>query len=66
MEWIPITDKMPEENQWAFFYFGLQKPMVGIYKTNTFLCIEDGEFWSVKNDEITHWMPLPEPPKVAA
>lgn len=62
-EWISVKDRLPEEGQWVLVYYG-----------NFYGCImnvfeyTDG-IWrdAYRNSEepgfITHWMPLPEPPK---
>lgn len=69
MKWISVKDKLPEDGSHI---------LVIINKNNTFfipfVCqIENGLFHSPDDDEIlfkpnwnervSHWMPLPEPPK---
>lgn len=66
-EWIPVTERLPEKagkyivcGQWR------GKP------AETWVCelIAIGEFkgWAneARNPAVTHWMPLPEPPKGGA
>ena len=58
LKWIPVTERLPEVWKDALVYradgnFSIE-----------FRCLSDG--WSFDNDimeEVTHWMPLPEPPK---
>ena len=60
-KWIPVTERLPEKRT---FVLGV---------TAEFVCecimLEDKQFWLVNTDdgdgeiEVTHWMPLPEPPK---
>lgn len=54
--WIPVTERLPEHGQEVIVYSGnILKPTVFAY-----------QFWNPKYDSwkhITHWMPLPEPPK---
>ena len=55
-QWIPVTERLPEHGQEVIVYSGnVLKPTVFAY-----------QFWNPKYDSwkhITHWMPLPEPPK---
>jgi len=65
-QWTDVKDRLPELNQSVFFYYGY-RPLIGTYKNDgNFLCSEDNELWSVKEDQITYWMPLPEPPATNA
>lgn len=61
MEWINIKESLPEHGDYVLFHAEQEKDTVlygkakGTYITTTY----NGDFtW----DEITHWMPLPEPP----
>lgn len=55
--WIPVRERMPEKSGqylvYAHGYVGMVQFDVG---TDTEIC-----FWT---HEVTHWMPLPEPPKI--
>jgi hypothetical protein len=55
-EWISVKDRLPEQGQEVIVYSGgVLKPTVFAY-----------QFWNKHYDSwarITHWMPLPEPPK---
>jgi len=65
--WIPVTERLPEEHkdvlaiaQWkdnheVTICYGRK------YKTRWYLLSEPGEL--LKGFDVTHWMPLPEPPK---
>lgn len=61
--WVPVTEKLPDNGEWVLTYYG-----------NSYGCIMavmewTGEIWRDANRQaemdgfITHWMPLPEPPK---
>ncbi len=59
--WIPVTDRLPEEN--GEFYLVCDMKTAGYLPDRGMY--EDGE-WTVQNDPlfvVTHWMPLPEPPE---
>lgn len=55
-EWISVKDGLPEQRQEVIVYSGgVLKPTVFAY-----------QFWNKHYDSwarITHWMPLPKPPK---
>lgn len=62
MEWISAQDHLPDEGTYFLVY------------CNKFLCHEIAAYRTYKNksgfisgsyqyDDVTHWMPLPEPPK---
>lgn len=55
-QWIPVTERLPEEDVNVLVAFD-----DGFIATT---CILDGEWelWADAGD-VTHWMPLPEPPK---
>lgn len=60
MEWISINDKLPDENQRVIVY-RQNEPEQSVYRCTV--------MWGwglkvgLKHGGITHWMPLPEPPK---
>ena len=59
-EWIKTTDRLPEDDRHVLCLTrtkkGLWNVVIGYYM--------DG-FWRVgMNSNVTHWMPLPEPPEV--
>lgn len=61
VKWISVEDKLPEDRHWVLvFDTGYATPKKAKYKEEGFF-VFDG---SCENSvEITHWMPLPEPPK---
>ena len=52
-EWIPVTERLPEKNTWVLAYCKYNGHVVDYLDING--------LWSYGN--VTHWMPLPEPPK---
>ena len=57
-KWISVKDRLPD--------FGRRVLILGNRKDGQFIYIDqicaDGD-WLLVNWEVTHWMPLPEPPK---
>ena len=54
-KWIPVTERLPEEYKAVFVCYESGKVYIN-YTTR-------GGKWHSIGDDITHWMPLPEPPK---
>lgn len=68
-EWISVTDGLPEPNTEVLVYIKYPQPVLvmdrGIYKNgNIKKLFFNGEgFVPFDYGELSHWMPLPEPPK---
>ena len=69
MDWIDVKDRLPEEGQEVIYYFEYTGISIGIFKRqyirefdHTFNCFSGSRGFLC--DDVTHWMPLPEPPKV--
>lgn len=71
MEWIKCSDRMPEAFQPVLFYSAWAAPReniaAGRWNGRGWVPVGDAEgnspgveWWS--KDEVTHWMPRPEPP----
>ena len=63
-EWISVDDRLPENNQWALCF--MKDKSFGTFRVFQWNYIDwqwnDGnERW--KEKDVTHWMPLPQPPK---
>lgn len=66
-QWIPVTERLPEEHKFVLIRQDEDRMMVAVRI--------DGEWWyryfaydidwwdETEQGTITHWMPLPEPPK---
>lgn len=69
MEWISVKDRLPDKACYCFVYDDL--PRAEYYakynKKDGFYYFEneEGDYVPYKetNAKVTHWMPLPEPPK---
>lgn len=70
-KWIPVTERLPEKNEIVLVYCK-NKTIQGGVTRHIGSC--DNGFWFLKTQpgtasfphlewEVTHWMPLPEPPK---
>jgi acyl-ACP thioesterase len=83
VEWIPVTERLPEEHD-SFFarFYGTERWMPAMFRKvsdEVIVCIkyEDGsasvktakthdwewDISSIWRAEVTHWMPLPQPPE---
>lgn len=68
-EWISVKDRLPDlilcragsaYSDAVIVWTSGRKAMIAIYDGIDFLCAAD--YWDAFGEEITHWMPLPEPP----
>lgn len=61
-KWIPVTERLPEQNTRVIGFMA--------WKGITAIEYQHGKWYSIDhlqplpNEAVTHWMPLPEPPKV--
>lgn len=66
-EWISIKDNLPKHKQDIIFYVkDRERSFAGVFvasKKDPFHEALDG--WNFIDEEITHWMPLPQPPEVS-
>ena len=58
-EWISVKDKLPQEAALVIIWGGVGSYLGGVWFTHT-RCEAKIIQW-----EVTHWMPLPEPPAIA-
>ena len=60
--WIPVTERLPEN---AEVYLCRIKSFGGEFRYTDTMKYVDGFFYEkgVATERVTHWMPLPEPPK---
>ena len=58
LEWISVKDRLPVEGSYILAY--------SEHGSGYSICVKyyrHKRFWNSKGEEVTHWMPLPEPPK---
>lgn len=68
--WIPCSERMPENNVSVLYVWRSQNGAVAVLHGWHFETRVTGSAWHQSgvgfhrpDDEVTHWMPLPEPPK---
>lgn len=61
--WIPVAERLPEHGYvvLCFMKFGEQRILQWDNVSSLWLCYGHGDDW--QKADVTHWMPLPEPPK---
>lgn len=58
--WISVKDGLPKEDNWILFcHAGNELPEMGVFMDGKFVLPDLGYL----QREVTHWMPLPQPPK---
>ena len=73
MEWISVKDRFPEHNQKVIFYVkNREECFCGFFnkisenrrlsKQNKNIFYENLDNWCFEDEDITHWMSLPETP----
>ena len=60
IEWISVDERLPEKEQIVLCCLGL---VMNVYTYKGDGIWEDSYGYWQKDEPITHWMPLPEPPK---
>ena len=64
--WIPVTERLPEEFSSVIVYRKTKTYSMLHYSSALGFHFYDSEWGDVTVDNVTHWMPLPEPPKEVA
>jgi hypothetical protein len=64
--WISVKDRLPTQSRDVLIVARWRcsgpEVCVAYFDTKHELFLQDG-FWMEGDDDVTHWMPLPEPPK---
>ena len=63
--WIPVEERLPQNYISVLVYIPTAEPLPMVHEA---YIGDDGEwhssnFYEIENEDVTHWMPLPEPPK---
>ena len=59
--WIPVTERLPEHEDPVLCF--IKNGQQDILQLDKFENLWVGMQWTYKRHAVTHWMPLPEPPK---
>jgi Protein of unknown function (DUF551) len=62
-EWISVKDRLPEESQDALAFDDCGVIHMAIYSPEGLVYRWHCDTYGLYPHEVTHWMPLPEPPK---
>lgn len=65
-EWIPVTERLPTHREWVLvWHTGYKTPKKAFYKDDLapYLPIFRLDGDNGIHGEVTHWQPLPQPPK---
>lgn len=57
--WIDVEDKLPEAGQWHLAYSDGQIEILFFDSEHPIQWLQHGDWL----EKVTHWMPLPSPPK---
>ena len=67
MEWISVKNEIPEDGLRLLLYTDVPdeygKERIGVYLGDTYWTLMGGDYYKQKSINVTHWMPLPEPPE---
>lgn len=63
-KWIPVTERLPEHENPVLCF--IKNGQQDILQFDKFENLWIGMQWTYKRHAVTHWMPLPEPPKEEA
>lgn len=61
-KWIPVSERLPADEKWVLCLTNTGMYWIAMWNYCNDGLWTDHETWSSKT-YITHWMPLPEPPK---
>ena len=65
-EWISVDNKKPDDNQRVIAFVDSYFVVLAHFRRGTFYDVVkdgDGIFFETVSRDVTHWQPLPEPPK---
>ena len=61
--WIPCSERMPEDYITVLLYGKIIGLVKGFFTSYKDFYIADSGRTAIRKSAVTHWMPLPEPPK---
>ena len=60
-QWISVEDRLPDAGQWYLCWSRNQTQIIFLDTVEPIMWLQDGDYL----ENVTHWMPLPTPPKEA-
>lgn len=63
MEWISVEERLPEKGRVVLVYISDRKSIMLTHFFDDFSLVRVGMESGFSGHGVTHWMPLPEPPK---
>jgi hypothetical protein len=61
MDWISVKDRLPEEDDDYLVYGEDHRGF--IFTGCDWFVVDCKDWWNNPHGQVTHWMPLPEPPE---
>lgn len=64
-QWIPVSERLPSDERDVLVYYGFGDLRFMHMATLSYYCFDPNPHWQHEGTgmKITHWMPLPTPPK---
>lgn len=62
-KWIPVTERLPKEFVTVLVYAPQEQPLQTVHEAYLANGCFSSRLCIFGEDEVTHWMPMPEPPK---
>lgn len=59
-EWISVKDNLPKKNQPVLCFYKFEPESPNVIADNIYM---GGGLFMSETSKVTHWMPLPKPPK---
>ena len=65
-EWISVEERLPEDEKAVLCYYGFDDLGMMFTGVLSYFCFDPDPHWQHADTgfTVTHWMPLPEPPKM--
>lgn len=59
-EWISVKDRLPDKRGEYLCYYKFEPDSPDVVCENTY---QGSDLWLSEMDKVTHWQPMPQPPK---
>lgn len=70
VKWVSVSDKLPEDERPVLTFMGYGgERVIGFQQIQSYFCFDPNPHWQYggllrDGQSITHWMPLPDPPRM--